>query len=135
MGDNLDGIGSGFVGIGPSSNLVQIVADLCQFPVPFSLDLCIGNGPCFHPGHGATHQLRHGHLRSLGLGLPPVLLSASYPDFYDRCALLIPLHAVLHAIYDSGFEGACPSPAPAGVTTPQRGLWPQGVGWPTCALN
>ena len=70
VGDDLDGLGVRFEGIGPAGDLVQVRPDPRQLAGPLSLHLGVRHGPGAHPAHRPAHQIRQRQPCGARLGVP-----------------------------------------------------------------
>ncbi len=82
VADHLDGLDGLLVGIGPASDLVEVVAKARQFAGTLALDLGVCHGPRPHPADRPAHQIRQRQARGARLGVPLGTLRLAGADLH-----------------------------------------------------
>ena len=80
VGDHLDRLGSRLVGVGPASDLIEIVADARDLAGALTLYFGRRGGPCPGARHGPSQQCRQRHPGGFGLGPPNGELGRRHAD-------------------------------------------------------
>ena len=100
VGDDLDGLSCRGVGVGPTGDLVEVVAD--------ALDLGVRHGLGAHPANRPAHQIRQRQPCGACLGVPLGTLRLAGADLHPHVASSAP-HVPLPL---GGSEGAQPAASP-----------------------
>ena len=83
---DLDGLDSPLVGIGPASDLVEVVPDARDLLGALALHVGVRHGPGVHPANRAAKQIRQRQARGPRLGVPLGTLRLAGADLHPHGA-------------------------------------------------